>query len=110
MSARLDCMQWSVLDAEMLLLKKDGVGVAHKGCTWKVDIILRWPRLFKSTQHILKANIFGRRTLGREGGSETRHLWRVPRKLLLLTNFFGSLDMEDDSSGFYISRGSIVTI
>ena len=48
--------------------------------------------------------VFGDRTLGRGEGSETRHLERVPRKLLLLTNFFGSLDMEDDSSGFYISR------
>ena len=45
-SAHLDCVQWSVLDAGMLLLKIDGVGVAHKGCTWKVDILLRLPRLY----------------------------------------------------------------
>ena len=52
-SPRLDCMRWSVLDAGMLLLKIDGVGVVHKGCTWKVDVLLWMPRLFKSTQDIL---------------------------------------------------------
>ena len=58
MSARLDCMLWIVFDAGMLLPKIDGVGVAHKGCTWKVDMFLRRLRLYKSTQHLLKPTAY----------------------------------------------------